>query len=67
MKQCSDLFLWDAWEPKTLKNFKNTIVFTDKWLFEQFVDLLRDAKFKTAFSAMHVDLEKKCVEIEKTL
>lgn len=55
MKKYSPLFLRDAWEPETLKDFKNTIIFTEEKAYVSFRILLKDAKVNNCISAMLID------------
>ncbi len=61
MRKHSYLFLRDAWEPETMDEFKNTIVFTDAKAYTVFTGMMKDIKLNTRISVMHVDTEKKAV------
>lgn len=67
MKRYSTLFLRDVWEPKSLKNFKNIFVFTDKGRFDSFVSFLHGVKTRTKITAMRVDLIRNCIVEERKL
>ena len=67
MKRYSQLFLRDAWEPESLKDFKNTIIFTEEKAYEMFKILLKDIKCNTPISAMYVSDDSECINNEFAL
>ena len=67
MQRYSPLFLRDAWDPKSLKDVRNIIVFAGKFRFDAFVNFFRGVKVKTKITAMCVDLPRKCIVEEKKL
>jgi hypothetical protein len=67
MKRYSSLFLRDAWDPESLKDFKNTIVFTERTAFALFKDLLKDVKTNTPISALYIDVDKGKIDPEYSL
>ena len=50
MQKYAPLFLRDAWEPDTLRDVKNIIVFTEKKAYQVFCDMIKDVKFNTQIS-----------------
>jgi hypothetical protein len=67
MQRYSPLFLRDAWDPKSLKDVRNIIVFAGKFRFDAFVNFFHGVKIKTKITAMCVDLPRKCIVEEKKL
>ncbi len=67
MKKYYSLFLRDAWEPESLKDFKNMIIFTEHQAFVMFKILLKDIKVNTPISAMYVNAEEKKIDMEFVL
>ena len=67
MRKHSYLFLRDAWEPETMADFKNTIVFIEANAFKVFTEMIKDIKLNTWMSVMYVDTEKKKVVREVEL
>ena len=57
MKKYYSLFLRDAWEPESLKDFKNTIVFTEHQAFAMFKISYKDVRWNTQISAIYIDVE----------
>ena len=64
MRRYATLFLRDAWEPETMKDFKNTIVFIEEKAFKVFTEMIKDVKPNTWMSVMFVDTGKKIVKDE---
>lgn len=64
IKRYSSLFLRDAWEPESLKDFKNTIIFTEEKAFAVFRILMMDAKCNSCISAMYIDDSEQYIENE---
>ena len=50
MQKYAPLFLRDAWEPETLRDVKNIIVFTEKKAYQVFCDMIKDVKFNSQIS-----------------
>ena len=50
MNKYAPLFLRDAWEPESLRNVKNVIVFTEKKAYQEFTEIIRDIKFNSQIS-----------------
>ena len=67
MNRYSSLFLRDAWEPESLKGFKNTIIFTEEKAYAMFRVLLKDVKTNTPISAMYVNSDVKKIDLEYIL
>ncbi|MBR1598721.1 MAG: hypothetical protein IJ661_07425 [Lachnospiraceae bacterium] len=67
MDDCVHVFLKDVWEPDTLKDIKNTFVFTEEHLFNAFSDMVMKQKFNTHMSVVLVDMGKNKVVTEKIL
>lgn len=67
MKRYSSLFLRDAWEPETLKNIKNTIIFTEEKAHAIFRGLLMNTKFNSCISTRFADCDEIYVDIEGKL
>lgn len=63
MRRYSSLFLRDAWEPESLKGFKNTIIFTEQKAYAMFRVLLKDVKTNTPISAMYVNTDAKEIDM----
>ena len=61
MRRFAPLFLRDAWEQETLKDFENTFVFIEEKAFKVFTEMMKDVKTNTKMSVMLVDVEKKTV------
>ena len=59
MRRYAPLFLRDAWESETLKDFENTFVFIEEKAYKTFVEMMKGRKFNTKMSVMLVDLERK--------
>lgn len=64
MDTWSPLFLSDAWEPETLKDVKNSIVFTDSSIYDVFCDMINKIKVNTWMSVILVDIKKQNVIAE---
>ncbi len=67
MRRYATLFLRDAWEPETMKDFKNTIVFIEEKAFKVFTEMIKDVKLNTWMSVMFVDTAKKIIKYESEL
>ena len=65
----SDIFLKDLWEPATLKNIKNTIIFTNRTEFELVGEVLsnKEVKVNNWFSLLLLDMEQEKVVEERFL
>lgn len=59
MRRYAPLFLRDAWESETLKDFENSFVFIEEKAYKTFVEMMKGRKFNTKMSVMLVDLERK--------
>lgn len=59
MRRYAPLFLRDAWEAETLKDFENTFVFIEEKAYKTFVEMMKGRKFNTKMSVMLVDMERK--------
>lgn len=64
MNRYSSLFLLDAWDPKALKDFKNTIVFTDNLAYTAFTVITKDIKTNNMITAMYIDDEDGYIDAE---
>ena len=65
MKRYAPIFLRDAWEPKSLYEYRNTFVFIEEKAYKVFCEMIKDVKFKSSMSAMYVDIEKKKIVDQK--
>ncbi len=64
MNRYSSLFLLDAWDPKALKDFKNTIVFTDQLAYSAFTVITKDVKTNNMITAMCIDEDEGYIDLE---
>ena len=64
----ADLFLCDSWEPDTMDEFKNTIVFAEETAYRLFLNnMINDVRVNTRISVMLVDIDKRVIEEEVEL
>lgn len=61
------IFLQDTWEPETLKDVKNSFVFTDTKYYETFCDMMMKIKVNTYMSVILIDTGKNMVVEEKMI
>lgn len=61
MGMYADLFLKDIWEPETLEEVKNSIVFSDPVAMEIFLEALKEKKVHSWISLILVDVEQDVV------
>ena len=64
IRRYATLFIRDAWEPETMKDFKNTIVFIEEKAFKVYTEMMKDVKLNTWMSVMLVDIGKKIIKDE---
>lgn len=63
----SFIFLRDTWEPETLRDVKNSFVFTEKQLYEAFCELMMKIKVNTYMSVILIDIARQRVVEEKMI
>ncbi|MBO4473883.1 MAG: hypothetical protein IK020_06695 [Clostridiales bacterium] len=67
IRDFSELFLRDLWEPETLKEVKVTFVFADKDHYEETLEKMKDIKINNYISFLLVDPENGIAMEEKML
>ncbi|MCR5339108.1 MAG: hypothetical protein K6E75_11165 [Lachnospiraceae bacterium] len=64
----ANLFLRDSWEPDTMAEFKNTIVFAEETAYKLFLnDVMGDVRVNSRISVMLVDVDKRVIVEEVEL
>ncbi|MBO4688155.1 MAG: hypothetical protein J5636_06540 [Clostridiales bacterium] len=67
IREFSELFLRDLWEPDTLKDVKVTFVFADQSYYEETLEKMKEIKVNNYISFLLVDPDKGLVMEEKML
>lgn len=67
IKDLSLIFLRDMWEPETLKDVKNSFVFTEEKYYEAFCDVMKKVKVNSYMSVILIDIAKQKVLEEKMI
>lgn len=67
MDNWSPIFLRDMWEPDTLRDVKHSFVFTDKWNYDVFSDVMMKIRVNTYMSMILIDAEKNRIVEEKMI
>ncbi len=61
LKRFAEFFLRDAWEPETLRDISESLVFCEKEKYDQFWEMLEGREVNNRVSLILVDLEKERV------
>lgn len=65
MQMRTNIFLVDAWQPERLDGVKYSFVFTDKYMYDAFKDIVRTAKLNNAMSTILLNLDERVVAKEE--